>query len=159
MLNPSARLTETSPALTTIMETIASRFGDITVDTGKALLFQRGLLGMPDKQRFVLAKFPNPKMQQFTMLQSLDDVGLSFITLPLELKNSILSEADVREVCHELQIPEASLALLLIVTVHRGASQVKVSVNARAPLFIDAERKTGTQYVFRQDYYKVQHML
>ena len=158
MFNHTTRQTQAAPP-TAIMETIASRFGDITVDTDKAILFQCGLLGMPDKRRYVLAKFPSPKMQQFTMLQSLDDVGLSFITLPLELRNSILAEADVREACRELQIAETSLALLLIVTVHRGASQVKVSVNARAPLFIDAERKTGVQHVLPQDHYKVQHML
>lgn len=159
MNNQSARLIEPAPSREAMMEKITSRFGEITVDAGKAILFPRGLLGMPDKRRYVLAKFPNPRMQQFTMLQSLDEIGLSFITLPLELKNGILAEADVRAACQELQIPEANLALLLIVTVHRGAGQVRVSANARAPLFIDAERKTGTQHVLPQDHYKVQHML
>ncbi|MDE3015898.1 MAG: flagellar assembly protein FliW [Pseudomonadota bacterium] len=141
------------------MEKIVSRFGEITVDAGKSLLFPRGLLGMPDKLRYALAKFPSARMQQFTMLQSLDDHALSFITLPLELQNGILAVSDVQAACRDLQISEANLALLLIVTVHRGASQVRVSVNARAPLFIDAERRVGAQYVFLQDHYKVQHML
>lgn len=142
-----------------MMETIASRFGDITVDTSKALLFPRGLLGMPDGANFVLANFPNPKMQQFMLLQSLDQKNLSFITLPLEINNAIIASNDLKMACRDLQIDEAQLALLLIVSVHRGVSDVKLSVNARAPLFIDAERRIGAQYVFQHDTYKVQHML
>jgi flagellar assembly factor FliW len=159
MLHQAERSTEVIASGITMMETISSRFGDITVDTGKAVTFPRGLLGMPDKCRFVLASFPNPKMQQFTLLQSLDDHSLSFITLPLDLRNTIIAEADLKTACRDLQIPESSLVLLLIVSVHRGGDQVKLSVNARAPLLIDAARKAGVQYVFQQDYYKVQHML
>ena len=141
------------------METIKSRFGEITVDTTKSIVFARGMLGMPDKHQFVLANFPNPKMQQFMLLQSLDDKTLSFITLPLDLKNSIITASDMTMACRDLQISEASAAVLLIVNVHRGVDQTKLSVNARAPLIIDADRKVGAQYVYQNENYKVQHML
>ena len=155
----SARLTAKTTAGIRTMETIKSRFGEVTVDTEKSLYFPRGLLGMPDQQRFALAPFPNPKMQQFMLLQSLDNASLSFITLPLDAQNAILHADDIKNACRDLQIAEANLALLLIVSVHRSPDQVKLSVNARAPLFIDAERRTGQQYVFQQEHYKVQHML
>lgn len=141
------------------LETIRSRFGDITVDAAKTITFARGMLGMPDKHRFVLANFPNPRMQQFMLLQSLDDRTLSFITLPLDLKNSIISAEDISGACRDLQIGETSAAILLIVNVHRSVDQVRLSVNARAPLMIDAERRIGAQYVFQHDTYNVQHML
>src|SRR5580704_9819765 len=99
MLHQSVHLTGVIASSIVMMETITSRFGDITVDTGKALLFPRGLLGMPDKSRFVLANFPSPKMQQFTLLQSLDEHALSFIALPLELHNAIIAEADLKTAC------------------------------------------------------------
>ena len=141
------------------METVKSRFGDVTIDTSKRLTFPRGLLGMPDRFNFALANFPSEKMQQFKMLQSLDDQALSFITLPVDLQNAIISPDDLRSAMVDLQIPESSLVVLLIVSVHRSPEQVRLSVNARAPLFIDAERKIGAQYVFQSDAYKVQHML
>lgn len=141
------------------MITIKTRFGDIAVDTNKAVNFPRGLLGMPDKLRYALAGFPNAKMAQFKLLQSLDDHTLSFITLPLEIENSIIAANDIRAAAADLQIKESSLAVLLIVSVHRNPDAVRMSVNARAPLFIDAERKIGVQYVFQSDNYKVQHML
>lgn len=159
MLHQSALITPGNPAGNGIVENIKSRFGDITVSTDKALSFPRGLLGMPDKSRFVVANFPNAKMQQFMLLQSLDDHGLSFITLPLNLDNNIVAADDIRNACRDLQVPDTNLAILLIVSVHRGFDQVRLSVNARAPLLIDVERRVGVQYVFPQDHYKVQHML
>jgi flagellar assembly factor FliW len=139
--------------------TIQSRFGEVVVDMAKSLEFPRGLLGMADKLRFALAGFPSEKMQQFMLLQSLDETALSFITLPLPLDNPIVAAKDIYEVSRELQIAEDNLALLLIVSVHRFPTGVKLSVNARAPLFIDSLRKLGVQHVFQHDTYKVQHML
>lgn len=158
MLNQSTRITGTMPA-NAMMETIKSRFGDISVDPAKALLFPRGMLGMPDKFRFVLTGFPNPKMQQFLLLQSLDEPALSFIMLPLDLQNPIIAENDIKTACRDLQINEGNLAVLLVVSVHRSVDAVKMSVNARAPVFVDVERKVGMQHVFQQDHYKVQYML
>jgi flagellar assembly factor FliW len=159
MLNQSTLLTQANPAGGATTEVIKSRFGEVTVSLDKAVLFPRGMLGMPDRNRFALAGFPNPKMQQFMLMQSLDDPDLAFIALPLEMENKIVASADIRSALRDLQIEENTLAVLLIVSVHRGMDQIKLSVNARAPLFIDIERKIGVQYVFPQDVYKVQHML
>lgn len=159
MLNQSVLLSamSTTPAIMT--ETLKTRFGDIAVDTGKTIMFPLGLLGMPDRFHFVLTNFPNPKMQQFMLLQSLDDTNLSFITLPLDMHNAIIKAEDLRYACREARIDENNAAPLLIVSVHRSMEGVKLSVNARAPLLIDAGQRTGVQYVFQQDSYKVQHML
>lgn len=159
MLNQSALLTGAEMSGSFIGETVKSRFGDVTVDMSRTVAFPRGLLGMPDKFRFVLANFPSPKMQQFTLLQSLDEGQLSFITLPLDMDNPIIAAADIRGAAHDLQISDDHLALLLIVSVHRSPTEVRLSVNARAPLLVDAQRKIGVQYVFQNDAYKVQHML
>lgn len=159
MLHQSALFTQVDPAGNAMVEVIKSRFGEITVSLDKAVQFPRGLLGMPDKCRYALAAFPNPKMQQFALLQSLDEAELSFITLPLEMENSIVAAEDIRAAIRDLQIAESNLAILLVVSVHRGFDQTRLSVNARAPLLIDVERRLGVQYVFPQDHYKVQHML
>ena len=159
MLHSSTLVSGAVSSGLSLMETISSRFGAITVDTSKSLLFQRGLLGMPDKMNFVLANFPSDKMQQFKLLQSLDDTSLSFITLPLDIENPIIAVSDVMNAFREMQIDEKQLALLLIVSVHRGPDQIRLSVNARAPILLDAQRKTGFQYVIPREVYKIQHML
>lgn len=139
---------------------IASRFGEITVDPASAISFTRGLLGMPDRQRFVLTNFPSEKLRDFMLLQSLEDAALSFICLPiLAGGNPFIEREDIAEIGRALHIADSDLAMLLIVSVHRQPDQVKLSVNVRAPLVIDAQRRLGVQHVFQHDRYKVQHML
>lgn len=141
------------------LEKISSRFGEITVDASKAILFPVGLLGMPDKHHFVLTDFPNPKLKQFKLLQSLDDHELSFITLPVELENGIIDRADIETACRDMEIAPGDMAMVLIVSVHRGMTSVQLSVNARAPIFVDTERQAAAQYVFTSNKYKVQHFI
>jgi flagellar assembly factor FliW len=160
MLHSStSTLTPAAGGMPAVTETIQSRFGDVIIDMSKVVEFPHGLLGMSDMLRFALTHFPSEKMKQFMLLQSLDDKSLSFITLPLTVENPIIAAADLRIVCEELHMAETDLAALLIVSVHRSLAEVKLSVNARAPLLIDAARRTGIQHVFQNDRYKVQHML
>jgi|CXWL01.1.fsa_nt_gi flagellar assembly factor FliW len=140
-------------------ETINSRFGEISVDISKAISFPRGLLGMPDKSNFVLTNFNSQKMEQFKLLQSLDELQLSFITLPVAVNNNIVAVEDIRGAADDLGITYDDLVVLFIVSVHRSPDSVKLSVNARAPLFLDVKQKFGIQYVFQNDAYKVQHYL
>lgn len=159
MLSQSAFSAGTIAPHASFPETIQSRFGEIAVDISRSITFSRGLLGMPDKVNFVLADFSSAKMEQFTLLQSLDELALSFITLPLDLNNAIIAAADIRGAADELQINPDNLLVLLIVSVHRSPGSVRLSVNARAPLLLDVKRKSGVQYVFQNDSYKVQHIL
>lgn len=138
---------------------IESRFGAVKVDKAKAILFPIGLLGMPDKHNFVLTDFPNPKLQQFKLLQSLDETELSFITLPLEIDNGIIEKDDILAAAQDMEIPLDQLGMVLIVSVHRGVADVQLSVNARAPIFIDTSRQIAAQYVFTSNKYAVQHYI
>lgn len=154
-----AMSTETRSKSGAQVEKVKSRFGEISVDKEKALLFPVGVLGMPDMHHFVLTDFPNPKLGQFKLLQSLDDVELSFITLPLELDNSIIGKEDIEHAAKDMEIPLENLAMVLIVSVHRGVADVQLSVNARAPIFIDTSRMAAAQYVFTSNKYRVQHFI
>lgn len=138
---------------------IESRFGAVKIDKAKAILFPIGILGMPDKHNFALTDFPNPKLAQFKLLQSLDDAELSFITLPLEIDNGIIAREDVLAAAQDMEIPVDQLGMVLIVSVHRGIADVQLSVNARAPIFIDTSRQIAAQYVFTSNKYAVQHYI
>lgn len=156
---PAAMLSEVTPAEGSAVEVVQTRFGEVRIDVSKAVYFPKGLLGMPDRPHFVLANFPGEKMPQFKLLQSLDELALSFITLPLDLANPIIEEADALRACADLEIVPQDLALLLVVSVHRSPNAVRITANARAPIMIDAARRAGVQYVFQHDKYKVQHVI
>lgn len=140
-------------------ETLETRFGRIRVARDRAVVFSSGLLGMPDRLHFCLTNFPSPKMARFTLLQSLDDPSLSFITLPIDLQNPIVATADIEQAARDLDIPVTELACLLVVTVSREAGATQITVNARAPLFIHVTKRIAGQYVFANNRYDIRHPL
>ncbi len=139
--------------------TIESRFGKIAVRRENPVVFSKGLLGFPDRTQFCLLDFPVEKFAQFKLLQSLEEDELSFITLPLALDNPIIERADLVAGCAELGFAPEETAILLIVCVHRELKQVRLSANARAPLFIQAHKRRAEQYVLHNGKYLVRHML
>lgn len=147
------------PAKEQAREEVDTRFGKVTITRDNPITFPSGLLGMPDKNSYCLTTFPAKKFDRFKLLQSLDDKALSFITLPLELDNGIVAKEDVMQAAKDLNIPEGQLALLLIVSVHREVEGVRLSVNARAPILMDAARRTAHQYVFASNKYQIRHTI
>lgn len=140
-------------------DVIETRFGKVTVQRDKPIVFSKGLLGFPASTRFCLTDFPLPKFGQFKLLQSLEEDELSFIALPLDIENSIIERNDIVGACAELGFNIEDTILLLIVSVHRELKQVKLSGNARAPVFVHTKKKRAEQYVLHNNKYLVRHML
>lgn len=138
-------------------EVIETRFGSVKIERANPINFPNGLLGMPDKFLFSLVAFPSKKLSQFKLLQSLDDHALSFITLPIALDNPFIDKADIDIACKDLDIAQGQLSMLLIVTVTREVSGVRLSANVRAPVFLHLERKLASQYVFHNTKYEIRH--
>ncbi len=139
--------------------TIDTRFGKVKINRDNPIVFSKGLLGMPDKTQFCLVDFPVEKFAQFKLLQSLDDNALSFITLPIDIDNPIIDRGDIESGCTELGFEVDDTAILLIVSVHRELKHVKLSANARAPLFMNAPKRLAEQYVLHNNKYVVRHMI
>lgn len=140
-------------------EVIDTRFGKVTIFRNNPIVLPNGMLGQPDKNQFCLSNFPSEKMARFKLLQSLDDLALSFITLPVELNNPIVDRADMEQAARDLNIPADQLVSLFVVSVHREAGAVKLSVNARAPIMLDAVRRVATQHVFHNAKYQIRQPL
>lgn len=138
---------------------IDSRFGRITLNTSQAIHFPTGLLGMPDKTLFGLARFPTEKYARFSILQSLTDHSLAFITLPLDITNPIIEADDLKQAATDLGLPLDDILPLLIVSVHRETGTAKLSVNARAPVLVRTSLKVAAQYVFPHTKYMIRQPL
>ena len=140
-------------------EVVETRFGQVTIYRKNPIIFATGLLGMHDKMQFCLTSFSTQKLARFKLLQSLEDMSLSFITLPVDFDNPVVARADLEQAAKDLGIPADQLATLFIVSVHREAGSVKLSVNARAPIFLHTTRRLATQYVFPHTKYDIRHMI
>lgn len=138
---------------------IDSRFGRISINPSLAVQFPTGLLGMPDKTQFCLARFPTEKYARFSILQSVEDHSFAFITLPLGLENPIIDAEDILQAAGDIGVPASDILPLLIVSVHRENGVSKLSVNARAPVLIRASLKVGAQYVFPHTKYQIRQPL
>lgn len=138
---------------------IKSRFGEVTVTLESPVSFPNGLLGFADMTRYCLLQFPVKKFQRFRLLQSLEDEALSFIVMPLVLPNPILDDQDVKLAASEIGIAEQDLSIMMIVSVHRLDQLVRLSVNARAPIFMDMIEQKAVQHVFSNSKYRIQHFI
>lgn len=157
--NPAVLTQPTLPEAHDDGDVIDTRFGKVQLYRRQPIIFPSGLLGMPDKGQFCLTNFPSEKMARFKLLQSLEDNGLSFITLPLEANNTLIEAADIAQAAKDLDIPTDQLVTLLIVSVHREPTGTKLSVNARAPIFMHATKRVAAQYVFSHNKYDIRKMI
>lgn len=163
MLTQEYAMTGTGPAVLsqTAMndvpdtEVIETRFGQVTLYRKNPITFPNGLLGMPDKFQFCLTSFPSERLSRFKLLQSLEDQALSFIMLPVDIENPMIDRADIEQACRDLDMSIENVAMLLIVTVYREGSLVRMSVNTRAPVFMNVQRRLASQYVFHNSKYQI----
>jgi flagellar assembly factor FliW len=137
---------------------IPTRFGMLAQDAERMIVFPRGLLGFAGQHRFLLTEIPGADAA-FKLLQSVDDPELSFVVLPLHAHEGPIAGADLVAARNALAIEDAALAVLAIVTLRAGAERVDCTVNLRAPLLIDTDRRLGYQYVLPSDAYPMRHPL
>lgn len=140
-------------------EVMHTRFGKVTIFRKSPITFPNGMLGMPDKFQFCLTSFPSEKLARFKLLQSLEDEALSFITLPVDVENSFIDRADIEQACRDLDVALDNVAILLVVSVQRDANGVQMSVNTRAPLFMNVSRRLAAQYVFHNVKYQIRQAI
>ena len=167
MLRQEYAMTGTGPAVlsqTAIedvpeTEVIDTRFGKVTLYRKNPITFPNGVLGMPDKFQFCLTSFPSEKLSRFKLLQSIEDKELSFIMLPLEINNTMIDREDIDQACKDLDMAPDNVALLLVVSVQREGNVVHMSVNTRAPVFMNVQRRLAAQYVFHNSKYQIRQAI
>lgn len=138
---------------------VESRFGTIEIAQENLLHLPNGLLGFAEFHEFGLAPLPEGRHSQFRVLQCMTAQDLAFLVAPLNLESRAIDEDDLMEACATLGISRHELIVLLIVTVRRDDDGARVSVNMRAPLFVDGARNVARQYVLPNNKYSIRHTL
>lgn len=136
---------------------IKNRFGELTIDLKQAVLFKDGILGIPGHMHFCIVDYPG--QSKFKLLQCVENESLCFIVVPSQADNQIHQPEDMHDACQALGVESDHLLLLFIVSVHTEESKRRLSVNAKAPIMVDAYNKTGIQHVFQSKQYNIQHMI
>ena len=138
---------------------VKTRFGVIAVQPDSVIDMPQGPLGFIQHRRFVMAELPNPKLQQFRLLQSLGDAEVSFVITPLQPESGLIALADIEEACNAAGFEVSEALVLLIVTVRQEGGRTTTSVNLRAPIVLDPHQRVARQIVLGNPDYAVRHPL
>ncbi len=136
-----------------------TRFGEVEYSEPSVLDFPNGLLGMPAQEKFFLAKMPVEKLKTFQVMQSLVDEETSFAVMPHDLLDEGLAAEDIADMKAVLEIKGDELLIMLIASIQHTSSGARLSVNLRAPVFVNTETKEAYQIVLPNGKYAVQHFL
>jgi flagellar assembly factor FliW len=136
-----------------------TRFGEVSYTENAVLDFPNGLLGMPNQDKFFIAKMPVEKLKNFQVMQSLVEDEISFAILPHDFLDEGLEAQDIAEIKAVMEIKGDELLIMLIAGIQQTASGARLSVNLRAPVFINTNTKEAYQIVLANNKYQVQHFL
>ena len=138
---------------------IETRFGTMEFQLENAIYMPRGMLGYADYHDFGLANMPDPKLDQFKVLQSLETPDLSFIVAPLHPEADTIDPEDICEACRLLTVDPEKAVVLLVVSTRKIGPTTQISVNVRAPVIVDTGNKRAYQYVLLNNRYSVRQVI
>lgn len=138
---------------------VDTRFGLMEFKEEHAIYMPRGMMGFTDKKNFGLAQIPDSRMDNFLILQSLTDPELSFILMPLDPESQIIEQRDLDAVRKGFSIEAQDLAVLTVVSIRDVGGSAQVSINLRAPVFIDVANRSAWQHVLSNGRYPIRYVL
>ena len=143
------------------MQVDTIRFGTLSVDDDKIILFPKGLPGFEDERRFFL--MDHAGSSKIKWLHSVDNPGLALVVAdPFGLFEDYRPDVP-DEIARDLGIADPDGALVLtVLTVRAGQQEGEppmISANLLAPIVISKERRRGAQAVLRSGEYGVRHQV
>lgn len=139
--------------------TVETRFGAFDFSPEQTLYMPRGPHGFVEHHVFGLANLPPPAPETFKLLQALDDPELSFIVVPLDPASGAVAAEDLADGAQTLGMAAQDAIFLLIVTLRAEEGGTTATVNLRAPLVVDLERRLAAQVVLANSAYPIRQPL
>ena len=132
-------------------------FGEIEIDEKGIVFFDGGLPGFEELRKFALL-MQEKDNTPFHWLQSIEDPGIAFVIVnPLELKKDY--DIEVNDLVLDsigIEKPEDILVYSIVVI---PQDIKKISMNLKAPIIINKEKRKGIQTVLDTDRYSVRHFI
>ena len=140
------------------MKVNTTRFGSLTLEEDKVIDMPTGMLGFPDKRRFVILK--HREDSPFFWYQSIDDPELAFVITNPSLFDPDykvdLSEA-LKAMTWDLSDME-SIQVYVVVNIPKGRPE-RMTGNFIGPILINPEKCQAVQTVMPNSPYSHQHPL
>ncbi len=138
------------------MKVKTANLGEIEADESRIIEIKGGILGFEDQTRFIM--IDDNESTPFMWLQSLDRETTAFFVinpfLVVPQYNPEISDIDGQSL--ELNGPEQAM-VVAIATLRRDP--FRVSINLRAPVIINPEKRIARQIVLENPQWEVRHFL
>lgn len=138
------------------MELKTKQHGTFIYKEEEIITFKKGIMGLENFKKFIIADIKENPV--FKILHSIEDeaVGLVIIS-PFKVKNNyeINLEDDLIE---KLNISSPK-EVMLYNTVTLNSDVHKITVNLKAPIVINMDKKLGEQIIIDKEEYKIKHPL
>ena len=135
------------------MKIETTRLGPVTLGEDKILNMPFGMLGFPDKQRFVILQ--HKENSPFFWYQSVDDPALAFVIMSPFLFMPDY-EVDIDDVLVEMSWNKKSenngLELYVVVNIPKGSPE-KMTANLIGPILINNKTRQAVQMVISKSPY------
>lgn len=137
------------------MEIQTARFGNITVQEDKSILFPKGILGFTQIKKFVL--FPHTEGSPFYWLQSIEDGSIAFVVMNPQLVKADYSINIDESLLKELDAGALSdLEVMCIVTIPHNQPD-KMTINLLGPIIININKRCAVQIICPDEHYSHRH--
>ena len=129
-----------------------SRFGDIDVGPEHFIAFRDGMIGFPHLKQYVLVE--SSSMPVLLWLQSTENPAVAFPVIePWFFKKDYKPVAgEAERVCIQLE-PGDKTKMFVVITIPPDMS--RMTVNMKAPIFINLDKGTAVQLVLADKNYEV----
>ena len=143
---------------------IDTKLGKVTLHLSAAICFPHGVIGFDNLHYYCLCAIPEGRMPGALLMQSVEEEKLGFIILPLAEKfykegGALLELEDVRSAAESYDIREENLTVLVIASLSKEIGERKISINLKAPIFLDNKEKVAYQHVFIKNSYPLSFQL
>jgi hypothetical protein len=122
-----------------------------------AIRFPQGLPGFPGAADYRLERLPGAA--GLLRLRSGTEGGPGFVVLPQPGGSGLIDPAETDVACASVGSDPTDVLVLLVATARRDATSLRLFVNRRAPVLVDARRGLGFQVVLPRPDYAVRHPL
>jgi len=128
---------------------IETQFGAVEINENNLFEMPNGLVGISNSNLFALQACPHQKFSNYLIIQSANYDDLTMLAMPIASQNNVYNQQKTREICEKLGIPQKDLQIVLILYVQDSGDEKVLMANAKAPLFIDSNRKLAAQVVMQ----------
>lgn len=137
---------------------IESRFGDLEIDTAKAIYFPKGIYGFKEDLHFAICDFPQQDLKEFKILQCLNDHSVSFPVILSGYDNQFIEDVDMKECLNTIEVEKENFLMLFIANSRKSPDgSFSVNMNLKAPIVMDVSLQIGIQYIFTNNKYSTSH--